>query len=130
MTYVHQSAAIQTVTVSDSASTLYGNQDGYSLCGARSYSITPATYAFLSLSGNQITLQSSDVSDVTSAGPLPISVSVSLVNYTSRPAVSQSFTVEVRCAVLFLSWLTLPPETTEHTLLVDEIPAIRDFAVS
>ena len=76
----------------DSASTTYGNGDGFTLCGSRTYTILPTTYPFLTLSGDLLTLVSTDPAETT-ASPISISISATLDDYASIPAVSHSFQI-------------------------------------
>ena len=79
----------------DSASTSYGLGDGFTFCGTRSYTITPTTYSFLTISGDVLTLVSTNPAEVT-AGPVSIAISATLDNYPSIAAASQPFTIEIQ----------------------------------
>ena len=70
----------------DSASTTYGNSDGFTLCGTRTYTISPATYSFLTISGDVLTLVSADPAETTSV-PLTITIEATLDTY---PAVASA----------------------------------------
>ena len=54
--YVDQAADTQTVLATDTASSTYGNLDGFSFCGPRTYAITTTAYSFLILAGDTLTL--------------------------------------------------------------------------
>ena len=94
LAYVNQGAVIQTVLAKDTASTTYGNNDGVTLCGTRSYSISPTTHSFLTLSGDTLTLQSVDPAEATTS-PITITISATLDSYTSIPAAVQTFYIEI-----------------------------------
>ena len=87
----------------DLASTTYGAMDGITLCGPRSYTVTPASLIFLDLTANTLTLLSTDPTEATS--PLSITITATLVNYPLVPAATSTFTVEVvdYCASTTLS---------------------------
>ena len=89
----------------DSASTSYGNGDGFTLCGSRSYTISPTTYPFLTISGDVLTLESTDRTEAT-ASPITISISATLDDYPSISAVSQLFQIEIidHCDTTVLSF--------------------------
>ena len=77
LAYVNMAAETQTVLATDTASTSYGNGDGFTLCGPRTYSISPGTYSFLTLSGDVLTLASTDPTEATHS-PISITISASL----------------------------------------------------
>ena len=77
LAYVNMAADTQTVLARDTASATYGNLDGFTLCGARTYTISPTTYPFLTISGNELTLVSTDPTEAT-ASPISISISATL----------------------------------------------------
>ena len=83
--YVNQGAVTQTVLATDTASATYGNNDGVTLCGTRSYTISPPTHSFLTLSGDVLTLQSTDSAEATSS-PITITISAVLDDYPAIPA--------------------------------------------
>ena len=89
----------------DSASTTYGNGDGFTFCGPRTYAILPTTYPFLTISGDVLTLESADRTEATPS-PITISISATLDDYASILAVSQSFQIEIidRCDTTVLSF--------------------------
>ena len=78
----------------DSASTTYGNGDGVTLCGARRYTISPTTYPFLSITGDVLTLVSTDPSEAT-ASPITITLSATLDNYPSILDAVQTLSIEI-----------------------------------
>ena len=90
LAYVDLSADSQTVLATDSASLTYGTMDGVSLCGTRSYSISPTTHSFLTLSGDTLTLQSTDPSEITFV-PITITISATLDSYPAIIAAVQNF---------------------------------------
>ena len=98
ITYVNLGAETQVVLAKDTSSTSYGNNDGQTLCGPRTYSISPTTHSFLSLAGDTITLVSTDPSEHT-ASPITITISVTLDSYPMVSAATQTFTIQVidRC---------------------------------
>ena len=110
--YVNLGSDMQTVLATDTASATYGNLDGVTLCGSRTYTITPTTNSFLDLSGKVLTLQSTDTSEAT-VSPITITISAVLDNYVDRPAATQTFTIEIidRC------------DTTE----IDFSPTVNDM---
>ena len=77
LAYVNLGADTQTVLATDTASATYGNLDGFTLCGARTYTISPSTYSFLTISGDELTLVSTDPAEAT-ASPISISISATL----------------------------------------------------
>ena len=90
--YVNLGAQTQVVLAKDTSSTTYGNNDGQTLCGPRSYSISPTTHSFLSLVGDTLTLVSIDPSEHTSS-PIVITMRVTLDNYSMVSADTQAFTI-------------------------------------
>ena len=78
----------------DTASATYGNLDGFTLCGARTYIILPTTYPFITISGDDLTLVSTDPAEETSA-PLTITIVATLDNYPV--AAFGTFSVEIVC---------------------------------
>ena len=94
LAYVNQGTETQTVLAKDSASTTYGTMDGFSLCGPRSYSISPTTHSFLSLLGDTLTLQSTDPSEAT-ASPITITIESNLDDYPAVPAAVETFVIEI-----------------------------------
>ena len=89
---VNLGAEIQTIQATDTASYL-NEGDGLTLCGARTYSITPFDLSFLSLSDDNLELQSSDQGDFT-ASPISITVTAELTDYPSV-TVDASFSVQI-----------------------------------
>ena len=53
---VGEGAITQTIVATDIDSLNYGNMDGTTLCGPRSYTISPASYSFLDLTTDTLTL--------------------------------------------------------------------------
>ena len=96
LAYVSSAPITQQVLAIDTASMSYGNLDGFTFCGPRTYTIYPDSYSFLSLSGDTLTLVSTDPSEET-ASPLTISILASLSNYPDVLPVSQTFDVEIIC---------------------------------
>ena len=94
LAYVNQAADTQTVLATDTASYTYGNADGFTLCGPRTYSIAPSSYTFLSITGDVLTLQSTDPAEAT-ASPITITISAELDSYPSVSAAVQTFTIEI-----------------------------------
>ena len=119
LAYVDQAADTQTVLATDTASSTYGNLDGFTLCGPRSYTITSTAYSFLNLSVDTLTLSSTDPAEV---GIYSVTIEACLVNYPAISPIDTTFNIEIRCQVLSLSWTTPLPATYVHTLLVDAIP--------
>ena len=78
----------------DTASTNYGNNDGVTLCGTRSYSISPTTHSFLTLSGDTLTLQSADPAEATTS-PITITISATLDEHPGIPAAVQTFDISI-----------------------------------
>ena len=105
LAYINLAAVTQTVIAKDTASTSYGTMDGVTLCGPRSYSISPTTHSFLTLSGDVLTLESTDPAEAT-ASPLTITISANLDSYPDIPAVVQTFDIEIlnRCDTTTLSF--------------------------
>ena len=103
--------------------------DGFTFCGPRSYSITPSTYSFLSLSGDgTLTLVSTDPSEETIT-PVITTIEATLDDYPAIARASQSFRIRIICQLISLSWSTSLPSTYTHVLLVDSVPAQIPFAV-
>ena len=67
LAYVNSTAVTQTVLATDSVSETNGNLDGVSFCGPRAYSISPSSPSFLGLSGDTLTLLSTNPVDVTTS---------------------------------------------------------------
>ena len=85
---------LQTAVAKDTASTTYGAMDGTTLCGPRSYSISPASYSFFSLSTDTLNLQSTDPTEVM-VSPLMITITATLDNYPLITAATSSFTIQI-----------------------------------
>ena len=66
-----------------------------SFCGPRAYSIDPSSPLVLDLSGDTLTLLSTDPADVTTS-PISIMVSAELVNYPAVAPTSETFNIEVK----------------------------------
>ena len=78
----------------DIASASYGNLDGFTLCGSRSYTISPTSYTYLSLAGDVLSLESTNTAEKT-ISPITITISAQLASYPTIPAVQQTFTIEI-----------------------------------
>ena len=79
---VFESPAINQVFLAiDSYSRSHGNQDGIAECGDRTYTID-ANVGFLTLSGDTLALESTDLADVTTE-PLIVTVTAKLVDFPS-----------------------------------------------
>lgn len=76
-----------------------------------------------------LTLQSNDPADET-ASPITITLSVTLADYSSVSAATNSFTVQIICQVTAISWYTVLPASYEHTLIVDPIPVLLAFSAT
>lgn len=126
---IGQGASVQTLSVSDSASTNYGNQDGSSLCGTRVYTISPVTYPGISINFNQITVESDDPSDAI-GGPYSLIILVSLHSYPSAASVLATISISIDCEVTSLSWSIMPPTIYSHILQYDVIPASIPYEVT
>ena len=74
-------------------------------CGPRIYSISPLGFAFLTLSGDTLMLESSNLADFT-AVPETITITATLVNYSNVAAATASFTIEIadKCRTSTLSF--------------------------
>ena len=94
LAYVNLAADTQTVLAKDTASGSYGNLDGFTLCGSRSYSISPTSYSFLSLAGDVLSLVSTNPAEKTTS-PITITISAQLDSYPTIPAVQQTFTIQI-----------------------------------
>ena len=79
LAYVNSPAATQTILATDSVSLTNGNLDGVCHCGPRTYSISPSSPSALGLSGDTLTLLSTDPTDVTTS-PISITITAELVN--------------------------------------------------
>ena len=75
------------------ASLGYGNMDGFTKCGTRTYTLSPS-FSWLTLVGDTLTLQS----DVNSAVQETITLTVTLDSYPSI-AESTTFIAEIICKV-------------------------------
>ena len=85
LAYVDMAADTQTVLATDTASASYGALDGFTLCGPRTYTISPSTYPFLTISGDVLTLVSTDPAEATTS-PISITISATLDDYPAIPA--------------------------------------------
>ena len=76
---------------------------GTTLCGPRTYSISPSSLNFFDVTADTLTLLSTDPTEATS--PLSITITATLVNYPLVPAATSTFTVELvdYCASTTLS---------------------------
>lgn len=80
LAYVDQDTDTQTVHAIDSVSMVYGNGDGFTYCGPRTYEIlSPDSHPYLGIISDQLILGSSNPADAT--GPHSILFKASLVNY-------------------------------------------------
>ena len=105
LAYVEQGADTQTVHALDSVCMAYGNGDGFTYCGPRTYSIiSPENYPYLGIISDQLILNSENPADAT--GPQSVTISVSLVNYPSDKITLafQTFTIEIICQVQSVDW--------------------------
>ena len=87
-------AVTQTVLAKNVVSTTYGNNDGVTFCGTRSYSISPAIHSFLTLYGDTLTLQSTNSAEATTS-PITITISAKLDDYPDIPAAVDTFSIEL-----------------------------------
>ena len=94
---IRQTSVTQNVRLGDSVSEAnnadHNNIDTF-FCGPREYIIGP-TFDWLSLSGNEITLQTDDTNDATDGSPHIIYVTASLENYPDIDPVTRSFEVTI-----------------------------------
>ena len=121
--FVSQGAVVQTATAIDTAGQTYGSA---LFCGARTFAISPTTYAFLTLASGVLTLQSNSPSEATTA-PIKITITAGLVSYPS--IITQTFTISIICKVTDLSWFPALPTTYSHTLKIDPVKNLP-FAVT
>ena len=75
--YVSQGAVVQTATAIDTVGQTYAN---VLFCGARTFTISPTTYAFLTLASGVLTLQSNIPAEATAA-PITITITAGMVSY-------------------------------------------------
>ena len=122
--YVSQGAFVQTATAIDTVGQTYANA---LFCGARTFTISPTTYAFLTLASGVLTLQSNIPAEAT-AVPMTITITAGLVSYPSVVA-TQTFTIKIICKVTALSWSPALPTTYSHTLKIDPVKKLP-FAVT
>lgn len=127
LAYVDQAADVQSVLALDSASTSFGNGDGFTLCGARTYSLSPS-FSYFTVSGDTLTLQSNDPAHA--VGLQTVTVSANLVNYPAISPATFVMQIEIVCSVLSVSWTTSLPATYYHVLQTDPIPANIPFAAT
>ena len=113
--YVSQGAFVQTATAIDTVGQTYANA---LFCGARTFTISPTTYAFLTLASGVLTLQSNIPAEATPA-PMTITITAGLDSYPS--VVTQTFTIAIICKVTALSWSTSLPSTYSYTLQIDPV---------
>ena len=102
--------------------------DGVTFCGPRTYTITTASYSFLDLTGDTLTLQSNNPIDALSS-PYTVEIVAGLDIYPDVPKVSQTFQISVLCQLLTINWSTALPVTYSHTILVDTIPVTIPFSL-
>ena len=100
-----------------------GNFDGITLCGSRTYSISPLSHTFLDLTSDILTLQSIDPNEAT-LSPITITMTVVLDDYPLVSAATATFTIEVvdYCASTILSF---NPAVTDMQALVSQGPIIQ-----
>ena len=121
--YVSQGAVVQTATAIDTVGQTYANA---LFCGARTFTINPSTYSFLTLASGVLTLQSNIPSEATAA-PITITITAGLVFYP--PIATQTFTIAIICKVTALSWSPALPKTYSHTLQISPVKNLP-FAVT
>jgi hypothetical protein len=97
--YVGNANDLQTLAWTDTASTSYGNQDGSTLCGARTYSFQSGNGGWITLiNSNQLKLLSTAANDDASS-PYTVVVKAVLASYTSVTTTA-SITVTITSCVL------------------------------
>ena len=106
--FVNLGPVTQTALALDTASTTYGVGDGLTLCGPRTYSISPSIHSFFSLSTDLLTLMSTDPTEMT-VSPLSITITATLDNYLLVAAASSTFTIDIQdlCPSTTLSFSTI-----------------------
>ena len=105
--FVNLAPDTQTVFGKDTASINYGTMDGTTFCGPRTYTISPTSNSFFSLTTEILTLQSTNPTEITT-GPITITITATLDNYPLIPAASSTFTIEILdyCTNTVLSFST------------------------
>ena len=124
LAYVNSAAATQTVLATDSASLTNGNMDGVSLCGPRTYSISPSSSSILGLSGDTLTLLSTDPADVTTS-PISITIRAGLLNYPNVAPKLETFNIEIRnsadpCESMVITAESISDVTLDASEFVEE----------
>ena len=105
----YQIAAAQAATqTTPFLNTVATGQSNPTYCGANTFSFSPAK-TFLSVSGNIISVSTSDPADVNTYS---ITVTVSLTDYPSVASISKTFTITNDCAVTSLTITSQVPNTT------------------
>ena len=105
----YQIAAAQAATqTTPFLNTVATGQSNPTYCGANTFAFSPAK-TFLSVSGNIISVSTSDPADVNTYS---ITVTVSLTDYPSIPSISKTFTITITCVVQTLSFSLVPPASS------------------
>ena len=102
-------AATATLRAIDTASIDYGAQDGYDLCGPRTYTVSAVYTEFWSLSGDTISLLATRPG-LASINPYMLTVSVTLDNYPDIDAATMNIDVFIEdyCTSTILSFDPAP----------------------
>jgi hypothetical protein len=97
-------------------------------CGARKYTLTPNTYGWLSIIGDTMTVQTSNLGDV---GVYPnIQLKVELLNYPMVASITKTFQVTITCTVTTLVWNSIPSPLVDTTIEVAINPQPHDMFFS
>jgi len=97
-------------------------------CGARKYTLTPNTYGWLSITGDTMTVQTSNLGDV---GVYPnIQLKVELLDYPAVTPIIKTFQVTITCTVTTLAFTTSPATTTDVIVGVTTQPVDLPFVIS
>ena len=95
-----------------------------SFCGPRTYSISSPSPSFLGLSGDTLTLQSTDPADATTS-PIAITIRADLVNYPTIAPVLETFYIEIRnnadpCESIIITAESISDVTLDASEFVDK----------
>ena len=86
-------------------------------CGPMTYTLSPI-YSFLSISGTNMSLATTNVADT---GPHPTSLTISMANYPTI-TLTKNFTATIACLVQILTFVTTPAASTTLQVGIDTQP--------
>lgn len=117
-------AVSQNVFFTDTVSSGHGNN---AYCGLRNYVLSPAL-SFMSIIGDSLSVQTNNPADINS---YVVTITATLVEYPTIPAISRTFNVQINCGVQTISFVApLTPALTTVEVGIDSQPVTVPFVTT